>query len=66
MTLREREALEVIEEHVQEHRIAPTLSEIGEELGISHVSAKALVDRLVLKGHVRRYPGRSRGLEVVA
>lgn len=63
---RERQLLEFISQFIQRHGFAPTLKEIGEALNISSpATAHEHVDRLRIKGFIKKLDGTARGLEIV-
>ncbi len=63
---KERQLLEFITQFIQRFGYAPTLKEIGNALGMSSVATvHEHVDRLRIKGYVKKLDGTVRGLEVV-
>lgn len=65
-TARQQEVLEVIRDTILERRIAPTLEEIGEELGgITRVAVLDHLRALERKGAIRRRPRESRAIEIL-
>ena len=58
-------ALEVLSHAIDRQGFAPTMSELGEQLGITAASAHQLVVQLERKGYVRRQPRKARSLRVV-
>ena len=65
-TLRQQEVLAFIRTTVEERGIAPTLEEIGIELGgISRVSVLDHLRALERKGAIRRRPRESRAIEIL-
>jgi repressor LexA len=62
---REREALEFIRTHVEEHFAPPSLAELARAVGSANASGvQRLVTRLIEKGYLRNRGGH-RGLELV-
>jgi repressor LexA len=67
LTQRQLEILEFIQDFFRKERVAPTCREIAGHFGFK--SPKAVTDHLCAlekKGYIRRYRGRSRGIEVLA
>ena len=63
---RERQLLDFITQFIQRYGYAPTLKEIGEALGMgSPATVHEHIDRLRIKGFIRKLDGTARGLEVV-
>ncbi len=63
---RERQLLDFIAQFIGRYGYAPTLKEIGEALNIhSPATVHEHIDRLRLKGFVRKLDGTARGLEIV-
>lgn len=63
---RERQLLDFISQFIGRFGYAPTLKEIGEALNIhSPATVHEHVDRLRLKGFIRKLDGTARGLEVI-
>lgn len=63
---RERRTLEFITQYIQRHGYAPTLMEIAEALGVNAVSTvHEHIQRLELKGFIKKTAGFERGLEVI-
>lgn len=63
---RERQLLDFISQFISRYGYAPTLKEIGLALNIhSPATVHEHVDRLRLKGFIRKLDGTSRGLEIV-
>lgn len=66
LTPREQIALDFIRRHIDEVGFAPTLREVGEEIGLGSVASVSYVlECLVKKGAIRRIPGRPRALSIV-
>ena len=64
--LRERQLLDFITQFIQRYGYAPTLKEIGEALDISSpATIHEHIDRLRIKGYIKKLDGTARGLEVV-
>ena len=66
LTRRQKELLDYLERHIEEHGYAPTLEEIGREFGLTSLATvhKHLTN-LESKGLIHRRPGHSRALEMV-
>ena len=64
LTDRQKEVLDFIGNYIAEQGYAPTLREVAFEFSITIGSAQSIVNQLVLKRHLRRRPGKERGLEV--
>src|SRR3990167_569347 len=63
---KERQLLEFITQFIQRYGYAPTLKEIGDALGMhSPATVHEHVDRLRIKGFVKKLDGTARGLEIV-
>ncbi|MEK9143739.1 MAG: transcriptional repressor LexA [Patescibacteria group bacterium] len=63
---REKQLLDFITQFIQRYGYAPTLKEIGESMGIhSPATVHEHVDRLRLKGFIKKLDGTARGLEIV-
>lgn len=63
---RERQLLDFITQFIQRYGYAPTLKEIGEAVGLgSLATVHEHIDKLRLKGFIRKLDGTARGLEVV-
>ena len=58
-------ALEMLSHAIDRQGFAPTMSELGENLGITAASAHQLVVQLERKGYVRRQPRKARSLRVI-
>ena len=66
LTDRQRSILEFLREFLEDNGYPPTLREIGAEFGIK--SPRGVQDHLAAlerKGHIRREPDRSRGIEIL-
>ncbi len=64
---RERELLDFITQFIQRFGYAPTLKEIGNAMHIhSPATVHEHVDRLRLKGFIKKLDGTARGLEVIS
>lgn len=63
---RERQLLDFITQFIQRYSYAPTLKEIGDSMGISSpATVHEHIDRLRIKGFIKKLDGTARGLEVV-
>ena len=63
---RERALLDFITQFIQRYGYAPTLKEIGDAIGMnSPATVHEHVDRLRIKGFIKKLDGTARGLEVV-
>jgi repressor LexA len=62
LTRRQKEVLELIKERIDESGIAPSLTELAADLGISRSVVQKHVDALVERGWLSRLAGRSRSL----
>lgn len=63
---KERQLLEFITQFIQRYGYAPTLKEIGEALDMhSPATVHEHVDKLRIKGFIKKLDGTARGLEVV-
>lgn len=63
---KERQILEFITQFVQRYGYAPTLKEIGGALGMHSVATvHEHLDRLRIKGYIKKLDGTARGIEVV-
>lgn len=63
---RERQILEFITQFIQRYGYAPTLKEIGEAVNMhSPATVHEHIDRLRIKGFIKKLDGTARGLEIV-
>lgn len=63
---RERQLLDFITQFIQRFGYAPTLKEIGEAMGMgSPATVHEHIDKLRVKGYVKKLDGTARGIEVV-
>lgn len=63
---RERQLLDFITQFIQRYGYAPTLKEIGDAIGMhSPATVHEHVDRLRIKGYIKKLDGTARGLEVL-
>lgn len=63
---KERQTLEFITQFIQRFGYAPTLKEIGGALGMNSVATvHEHLDKLRMKGYIRKLDGTSRGIEIV-
>ncbi len=60
----QRKTMTAIKEFISKRGFPPTMSEIGEILGISSPSAYQQIDLLTRKGYLRREAGKARGLVI--
>ena len=66
ITARQRRVLDFISRYFDAHQEAPTMAEIGRELGMrSSASVHHVVSILEREGLIRRIPNASRGIELV-
>ncbi len=66
LTARQSAILQVVREHLARHGVAPTLQEIGQAVGIAHVSAVFKhMEALEKKGCLIRDPSRPRGIRLL-
>lgn len=66
ITARQRRVLDYIKHYFEVHQEAPTMSEIGQEFGMSSsASVHHVVSLLEREGLIRRIPNVSRGIELV-
>lgn len=65
ITAAQQAALNEISVYIQQHGHAPTMSELGEQLGITSTSAHNLTKQLERKGYVRSEPRVARSLRVI-
>lgn len=64
---KERQLLEFITQFIQRYGFAPTLKEIGAALDMhSPATVHEHIDRLRIKGYIKKLDGTARGLEIVA
>jgi len=67
LTPRQREVLEVIEQHQRERGYPPSVREIGEAVGLNSPSTvHSHLSALVKAGYLRRDPSKPRAIEVTA
>ena len=64
LTRRQRQVLDFVTAYHRDHRITPTLSEIGEALDLTLPTIHEHLVNLERKGHLRRR-GAERGLEII-
>lgn len=63
---KERQIIEFITQFIQRYGYAPTLKEIGAALGMhSPATVHEHIDRLRIKGYLKKLDGTARGLEVI-
>ncbi len=63
---RERQLLDFITQFIQRYGYAPTLKEIGDAMSISSpATVHEHIDRLRIKGFIKKLDGTARGLEIV-
>lgn len=63
---RERQLLDFITQFIQRYGYAPTLKEIGDAMGISSpATVHEHIDKLRIKGFIKKLDGTARGLEVI-
>jgi repressor LexA len=63
---KERQIIEFITQFIQRYGYAPTLKEIGDALGMnSPATVHEHIDRLRIKGYIKKLDGTARGLEIV-
>jgi len=63
---RERQLLDFITQFIQRYGYAPTLAEIGQAMGMnSPATVHEHIDRLRMKGYIKKLDGTARGLEVI-
>lgn len=63
---RERQLLDFITQFIQRYGYAPTLKEIGDAMGISSpATVHEHIDRIRIKGFIKKLDGTARGLEIV-
>jgi repressor LexA len=66
LTHRQQQVLDYIKEHLSDHGYPPTLREIAGRFDLSGPRAAVKhLEALGRKGHIRRSPGSSRGIEVL-
>lgn len=65
LTRRQREALNAIEAFIDEHGVGPSISELGQLLGIAVSPAHRLMKQLERRGHLEREYGRPRSMRVL-
>ncbi len=64
---RERQMLDFITQFIQRYGYAPTLKEIGQAMNISSpATVHEHVDKLRMKGFIKKLDGTTRGLEVIS
>ncbi len=67
LTHRQQQILDYIADHISSNGYPPTLREISGQFGLSGPRAAVKhLDALQRKGHIRRSPGSSRGIEVLS
>jgi len=66
LTLRQQQVLDHIRDHILSNGYPPTLREIAGQFGLSGPRAAVKhLEALQRKGHIRRSPGSSRGIEIL-
>lgn len=65
ITENQRRALAKLAAFIERHGFPPTMSELGDLLGITPASAHNLVKQLERKGYVRRHARKARNLQVL-
>jgi repressor LexA len=66
VTPRQKEVLDLVEEHLRREGVPPTLQEIADRLKVSKITVLNHLKRLEKAKHIRRSYYRRRGIEVVA
>lgn len=65
LTKRQKQLIDFLDQYINEHGYAPTLSEIGQYFGLSSLATvHKHLHNLELKGFIKRTPNHSRALEV--
>ena len=66
LTIKQLQTLDIIKNYIAKHRVAPTLGEIAFLLDEKSTStAQYLVGQLIVKGFIKHYPDKVRGLEII-
>ena len=65
ITARQREVLDVVQEHAERTGVAPSLSELANVLKIRRASAQQHLKALERKGYLLLLPGRARGIRLL-
>lgn len=65
LTVRQKAVLEYISEFIMLHGFAPTAKEIADNFHTNLWAAQKHIDRLYVKGYIRKLPRVPRGLIVV-
>lgn len=65
LTPKQYEVIEAIQSHRRSHGVSPTLRELSDKLGISHVNIHEKINNLIKKGVIRRDSHKSRAIEVL-
>jgi repressor LexA len=66
LTQRQEEVFEFIRKRSEETRLPPTVREIGEAFNISSTNGvRSILGALIKKGHIKRSPRLSRGIELI-
>ena len=65
LTRRQAETLSAIKRLTSKDGVAPTLRELGKELGIAQSNVSHLLDRLEERGFIRRPRYRARAIEIL-
>lgn len=65
LTIKQRAVLDFIDEFIMFHGFAPTAQEIANEFHTQLWAAQKHIDRLYIKGYIRKIPKAPRGLVVL-
>jgi SOS-response transcriptional repressor LexA len=65
LTTKQRELYHFLTEHFAAHEVAPTYTEIAQQLGICYSSARHLVKQLEKRGRIRILPNSHRAIEIL-
>jgi repressor LexA len=65
LTPQQAQALSFVREYLADHGYAPSYDEIAACLGITKSGVNRVIRALEERGRIRRWPGRSRALEVI-
>ena len=66
LTKRQKEVFDFIVVFQTKWGFAPTLREIAEQYGFkNHSSAQYLIGQLIVKGYIKNYPHKERGMEII-
>lgn len=65
LTKYEEEVFESLTKFVERDGVAPALRELGDDVGIAHITARKVLIELEKKGLIQRIPRRARAIRIL-